>query len=144
VWTAATEKDVQTASVRQAADGVVELVVDGTLIEGRIEYASSGLEVSVDGEQYRLVDAVPESTHVAGVRAGSGRSALEAPMPGTLVKILVTPGQEVSASEPLVILEAMKMEHVVVAPRAAVVEAVLFREGDMVPGGEPLVRLKSQ
>ena len=144
VWTAATEKDVQTASVRQAADGVVELVVDGTLIQGRIEYASSGLEVSVDGEQYRLVDAVPESTHVAGVRAGSGRSALEAPMPGTLVKILVTPGQEVSASEPLVILEAMKMEHVVVAPRAAVVEAVLFREGDMVPGGEPLVRLKSQ
>ena len=144
VWTAATEKDVQTASVRQAADGVVELVVDGTLIEGRIEYASSGLEVSVDGEQYRLVDAVPESTHVAGVRAGSGRSALEAPMPGTLVKILVTPGQEVSASEPLVILEAMKMEHVVVAPRAAVVEAVLFREGEMVPGGEPLVRLKSQ
>jgi len=144
VWTAATEKDVQTASVRQAADGVVELVVDGTLIQGRIEYASSGLEVSVDGEQYRLVDAVPESTHVAGVRAGSGRSALEAPMPGTLVKILVPPGQEVSASEPLVILEAMKMEHVVVAPRAAVVEAVLFREGDMVPGGEPLVRLKSQ
>jgi 3-methylcrotonyl-CoA carboxylase alpha subunit len=143
VWTAATEKDVQTVSVRQAADGVVELVVNGTVIEGRIEYASSGLDVSVDGEKYRLVDAVPESTHVAALRAGSGRSALEAPMPGTVVKILVTPGQEVSASEPLVILEAMKMEHVVVAPRAAVVEAVLFQEGDMVPGGEPLVRLTS-
>jgi 3-methylcrotonyl-CoA carboxylase alpha subunit len=143
-WTAMTDSEARTVSVLQAADGVLELDVDGAVVKGLIINRPTGPQVSVEGEQYRLVDAVPELGRAAGSLAGAEESALEAPMPGTVVKVLVSLGQEVSANEPLVVLEAMKMEHVVVAPHAGVVEAVLFQEGEMVPGGAPLVKLKSQ
>jgi biotin carboxyl carrier protein len=62
-------------------------------------------------------------------------------MPATVVKVVVSPGQRVGAREPLVILEAMKMEHVVESPHPGTVAAILVREGDMVQANVPLVRL---
>jgi acetyl/propionyl-CoA carboxylase alpha subunit len=68
-------------------------------------------------------------------------STLTAPMPGTVIRIAVTPGEAVAARQPLVVLEAMKMETPVVAPYDAVVEAVHVAEGDRVAGGTVLVEL---
>jgi 3-methylcrotonyl-CoA carboxylase alpha subunit len=62
-------------------------------------------------------------------------------MPGTVVKVEVEPGQHVVAHQALLVLEAMKMEHVIEAPRAGVVESILFKAGDLVPAGAELVRL---
>jgi 3-methylcrotonyl-CoA carboxylase alpha subunit len=64
-------------------------------------------------------------------------------MPGTVVKVEVQPGQRVSMYEPLIVLEAMKMEHVIVAPHDGVVRAIFFDEGDMVPAGSPLLALET-
>ncbi len=72
----------------------------------------------------------------------SGQDALTAPMPATVVKILVAPGQEVAASETVLVLEAMKMELPIRAPRHARVRAVLCREGELVQPGVPLVDLE--
>ncbi len=66
---------------------------------------------------------------------------LTAPMPGKVVRIEVAAGDPVEAGQPLVVLEAMKMEQVVSAPEAGVVVAVLVAEGDQVDGGQPLVRV---
>jgi 3-methylcrotonyl-CoA carboxylase alpha subunit len=63
-------------------------------------------------------------------------------MPGTIVKIAVTEGQTVEAHEPLVVLEAMKMEHVVEAPHAGIVREIFFSEGDLIPAGAPVVLLE--
>jgi 3-methylcrotonyl-CoA carboxylase alpha subunit len=65
-------------------------------------------------------------------------------MPGTIVRVLTRAGQHVSAHEPLVVMEAMKMEHVIEAPHAGTVREVLYDEGDMVPAGSPLVRLDEE
>jgi biotin carboxyl carrier protein len=59
------------------------------------------------------------------------------------VKIAVQPGEQVEASQPLVVMEAMKMEHVVEAPHAAVVAAVCVQPGDQVTAGTVLLQLGS-
>jgi biotin carboxyl carrier protein len=62
-------------------------------------------------------------------------------MPGTVIKVLVAEGAVVRAREPLVVLEAMKMETPLVSPYDATVRAVHVHEGDRVAGGTVLVEL---
>ena len=68
-------------------------------------------------------------------------STVTAPMPGTVVRVLVAPGDSVEQRQPLVVLEAMKMETPLVSPYAAIVQAVHVAEGDRVAGGAVLVEL---
>jgi acetyl/propionyl-CoA carboxylase alpha subunit len=70
------------------------------------------------------------------------QSALTAPMPGTVIRVAVSEGDRVEARQPLVVLEAMKMETPVVSPYEAVVRAVHVGEGDRVAGGTLLVELE--
>jgi acetyl/propionyl-CoA carboxylase alpha subunit len=74
-------------------------------------------------------------------RPSGGHSSLTAPMPGTVIHVAVSEGDRVTARQPLVVLEAMKMETPVVAPYDAVVETIHVAEGDSVAGGAVLVEL---
>ena len=69
------------------------------------------------------------------------QSTVSAPMPGTVIKVLVAAGERVAARQPLVVLEAMKMETPLASPYDAVVRAVHVAEGDRVAGGTLLVEL---
>ncbi|MGH9270663.1 MAG: biotin/lipoyl-containing protein, partial [Ilumatobacteraceae bacterium] len=74
----------------------------------------------------------------AALAAGS----LVAPMPGVVVRVLVGIGDEVCAGQPLVVIEAMKMEHQVQAPGDGIVAEVLVRQGEQVDTGQVLLRLE--
>jgi acetyl/propionyl-CoA carboxylase alpha subunit len=74
--------------------------------------------------------------------AGQEQSNVVAPMPGTVIRVLVEPGAAVAARQPLVVLEAMKMETPLVSPYEATVRAVHVGEGDRVAGGAVLVELE--
>jgi pyruvate carboxylase len=63
-------------------------------------------------------------------------------MPGTVIKVLVAQGDRVQPRQPLVVLEAMKMETPVVSPYEAVVRTVHVAEGDRVAGGTILIELE--
>ncbi|MDX2168814.1 MAG: biotin/lipoyl-containing protein [Deltaproteobacteria bacterium] len=65
-----------------------------------------------------------------------------APMPGKVLEVLVSPGQQVAEGDGLVILEAMKMEHRITAAAAATVRAVHASGGQMVDGGAVLIELE--
>jgi 3-methylcrotonyl-CoA carboxylase alpha subunit len=65
-------------------------------------------------------------------------------MPGRVVKIAVTLGQRVGQNQPLIVLEAMKMEHVIEAPHAGVVTEVCVQVGEQVSGGAQLLTLGSE
>ena len=72
---------------------------------------------------------------------GSGEQRLNAPMPGRIVRVLVKPGDEVSARQGLIVTEAMKMENELVASRAGRVTEVAVSEGTTVEAGRLLLRL---
>jgi acetyl/propionyl-CoA carboxylase alpha subunit len=85
---------------------------------------------------------VDDAAHAAAGATGREQSALTAPMPGTVIKVLAAPGDRVERRQTLLILEAMKMETPVLSPYEAVVRAVHVAEGDRVAGGELLVELE--
>jgi biotin carboxyl carrier protein len=105
-----------------------------------VPYAVQGSTVSFsfDGEIY-FADVAEK-----GVRAKARHrdASMSAPMPGLVLKILAAEGDVVAKGAPLLILEAMKMEHQIVAPRDGVIAAINCREGDLVQSGVELVTLK--
>jgi acetyl/propionyl-CoA carboxylase alpha subunit len=85
---------------------------------------------------------VDAAAHAGPTGDGAERSALTAPMPGTVIRVLAKAGERVAHRQPLLVLEAMKMETPLVSPFDAVVKAVHVAEGDRVAGGALLVELE--
>ena len=85
---------------------------------------------------------VDEAAHAPRAGAAGEQSALTAPMPGTVIKVLAAPGDKVEPRQTLLLLEAMKMETPVVSPYEGTVKAVHVAEGDRVAGGAVLVELE--
>jgi acetyl/propionyl-CoA carboxylase alpha subunit len=85
----------------------------------------------------------PDVATAASDHAGTsgGESQVVAPMPGTVIRLLVKEGDSVRARQPLVVLEAMKMETPLASPYDATVRAVHIAEGDRVTGGAVLIEL---
>ncbi|BCA86730.1 biotin carboxyl carrier protein [Enterococcus saigonensis] len=85
--------------------------------------------------------AAQEEAPQAPAATPASADAMTAPMPGTILKILVNVGDEVKENQPVMILEAMKMENEVVAPKAGKVTGVHVTQGQMVNPGEALITI---
>ena len=88
---------------------------------------------------------LPSPERIVGSGAGAldGATDLKAPLTGIVTRVLVRPGEQVSARQPLIVLEAMKMEHTIAAPGSAQVRQVHAEQGDRVAGGTVLVELEA-
>ncbi|MEO1787955.1 MAG: biotin/lipoyl-containing protein, partial [Pseudomonadota bacterium] len=104
------------------------------------DLSSTRFAVTAAGDSF-LVE-VPD--HEAEAEAVEGGDALKAPMPGKLIAVMAEPGMAVSKDQPLAVMEAMKMEHTLVAPRAGMVETVNATAGDQVAEGTVLVSLVAE
>ena len=105
------------------------------------------VHVDVDGRSVALRVAAPPDVGRAAAAAaahasGGGSSQVVAPMPGAVVAIHVADGDVVAAGDPIVTLEAMKMEHVVAASGAGTIRDLDLRVGDQVVRGRPLARIE--
>jgi 3-methylcrotonyl-CoA carboxylase alpha subunit len=110
----------------------------------QVSRAADDLLVQVGDEQFRVRRAPPPSLDAARADwATSGAAMLQAPMPGRIVRIAVRVGDEVTAHQPLVVIEAMKIESSVAAPRDGVVAVIHCTVGEAVSGGQVLVELAS-
>ena len=87
------------------------------------------------------VRALPKVSVKSGV-AAFGEGALQSPMPGKIFKIIQTKGKTVSKGQPVLILEAMKMEHTIKANKDGVIKELFFKEGDQVQGGVLLCEIE--
>jgi 3-methylcrotonyl-CoA carboxylase alpha subunit len=115
-------------------------VTDGTRSE--IAYAAGPPAerwVFLNGQVY-VFDLTRRSA--AGARRRGDEHALAAPMPATVATITVDAGQRVSKGDVLIVLEAMKMELSIKAPRDGVVSTIACRPGELVQPGVPLLELE--
>jgi 3-methylcrotonyl-CoA carboxylase alpha subunit len=123
-----------------ASDGAgLAIRLGETAVHGNVRRDGDLFHVFTGGSHYTLAFNDPMA-HAGEVETGGGR--LTAPMPGKVVAVLASNGQEVKKGEPLVIMEAMKMEHTIAAPADGVVEEVLYQVGDQVADGAPLLAFK--
>ncbi|HLZ23975.1 MAG TPA: biotin carboxylase N-terminal domain-containing protein [Ktedonobacterales bacterium] len=133
---------VAALDLREQAGIDIAIALDGHLLRATtLATGGGGWDVKVGDDSYRLTwrSPLPEPELPAG-SAGS----LAAPMPGQVLAVLVAQGQAVSAGDPLLILEAMKMEHTIRAPSDGLVAALHFGSGDQVPAGATLVTIQQQ
>jgi 3-methylcrotonyl-CoA carboxylase alpha subunit len=107
--------------------------VQGTVVnEG-----NDAVLVFSSGERYRLEREKP-----ARVEEEDPSGRLVSPLPGNVVQVMVSEGAQVEKGQPLMIIEAMKMEHVIVAPHSGRVAQLYFSAGDRVAEGAQLIALE--
>jgi acetyl/propionyl-CoA carboxylase alpha subunit len=142
-WVRLGDRDVEVVVVSPlAADGTLHLEVDGRELPTRVTVVHRGLDttevwVHADGLTRRLTLVAP--TRHADPAELAGGTAFASPMPGAVLSVAVAPGDRVAAGATLLVVEAMKMEHPVVAPVAGTVTAVHVAAGDGVDAGAPLL-----
>jgi biotin carboxyl carrier protein len=86
--------------------------------------------------------AAPEPKAAPAPAPSAGAATVEAPMPGTILDILVKVGDVVEDGQVLLMLEAMKMENEIMAPQAGTVDSIQVAKGDSVNTGDVLISLK--
>ncbi|MCO4753542.1 MAG: hypothetical protein KC478_03625, partial [Bacteriovoracaceae bacterium] len=120
--------------------------VNKLVFQGREHKFSSTFIPSAESKQVFVdeleadVQFVPKAKKSSGLTGGAG--SLQSPMPGKIFKVLKKEGDEVSAGEPILILEAMKMEHTIKAQQDGVVKKIHFEEGAQVQGGVELCEIE--
>lgn len=111
-----------------------------------VERNEDGKEVvvKVNGTLYQvgIEDQYDELLKKLGMDTSSANKVLEikAPMPGLVLNVMVTEGQEVNKGDSLLVLEAMKMENIIKSPTGGVVKKILIRKGDKVEKNEILLQ----
>ena len=103
-----------------------------------VDGARQDREVCLDGGDLELVE-LPRFPVAAGAGAGGG---LKAPMPGRVLSVFVAQGDSVKRGQPLLVMEAMKMEHRITAPADGTVTALKVAAGDQVANGATMIVLE--
>jgi len=119
-------------------DGVLEARIDGVRHRAIVIRQDDDRVVFRDGGRTALRWLDPYAQEAADEQAGG---TLTAPMPAKVTAVPATPGAEVAAGAPLVVLEAMKMEHTITAPGDGTIASVFVAPGDLVEEGAALVAL---
>ena len=135
------EFDGVSSSVNGSLDprGLLRAELDGVRITSTVVVAGERRHVFVQGRtwQFSAVDPL----HFSG-EGGGAEGSLLAPMPGAVIALIAVEGAKVEKGTPLLILEAMKMEHTITAPASGTVKRFCFRVGDQVGDGDELVEFE--
>jgi 3-methylcrotonyl-CoA carboxylase alpha subunit len=128
-----------TLSGERTAPGTLRLQLEGRVFEARAVRVAQDWHLAAGGARavLRLEEGLP-----ADEDDESAPGSLSAPMPGKVIALLVETGARVAKGAPLLILEAMKMEHTISAPADGVVKAIHFAAGEQVPEGAELLTLE--
>lgn len=107
------------------------------------DFNSKSYLININNSKYKVNISNPLDVLIANMGFAIGEGALvnsiKAPMPGLILEISVDSGQEVKEGDPLLILEAMKMENVITSPRDGVVKEISVSKGDAVEKNHTLI-----
>lgn len=127
------------ADIVEVEPGVYSAIAGAASVEARV----TGNEISIGGQVFRFEIDDPRQWKRSGHAAGQhGRVAITAAMPGKVIRILVAVGDEVAEGQAIVVVEAMKMQNELKAPRAGRVTGVEVKESDSVKAGAILATIE--
>lgn len=137
-------EDVFTLDLRQVTQpSLYSLLIDNRSYELFVEENGDEFDVLIGGEMFHLKVQDEWARRLANIQrktqVETGLLAIKAPMPGAVISIEVTPGQDVTKGQGVVILSAMKMENEIKTPRAGRVKSVEVQPGQTVEQGRTLV-----
>src|SRR5262249_23137264 len=119
------------------------LLIDNRSYDVLAEARDGAFDILIGSEMFHLTVQDEWARRLANIQrksdAESGQVVVKAPMPGAVVAVEVTPGQEVKRGQGLLVLSAMKMENQIKAPRAGRVVSVEVQPGQTVEQGRALV-----
>lgn len=119
----------------------LRVTVNGKVYEVEVELLDEGESSSAPREKTPQITPEPVTKGPAAGGTGEGKSVVS-PLSAEVISIEVSPGQKVKEGQTLMILEAMKMNSHVSAPREGTVENILVKAGDAVEEGQDLLQLK--
>jgi biotin carboxyl carrier protein len=123
------------AEVAQPEPGVYAVLIDGRSYEARVEPGA----VAIGGRRIEVEVRDPRRFRGGhGAHGGEGPESVTAPIPGKVVRLLVALNAEVAAGQPLLVIEAMKMQNELRAPKSGRVTSLPVREGETVAAGAVL------
>jgi biotin carboxyl carrier protein len=126
--------------------GLIRLRVGKRILPLLAARSESGWTLALEGSTVDVSVVDERSARLASFGGARSRAAhhatITAPMPGLVVQVNAEPGQEVSAGQSLVVLQAMKMENELASPAAGTVKAVLVQPGQAVNQGQLLLELE--
>jgi biotin carboxyl carrier protein len=129
--------------VTRPEDGVWTLLRGDDCFDVGVSEAGESGELSVDVRGHHHEVLVQDPRRKALQSASSdGAGTIRTQMPGRVIRVLVTVGEEVEKGQPVVVVEAMKMENEIKAPRAGAIARVLVAEGDLVESKATLIELE--
>jgi biotin carboxyl carrier protein len=135
----AAAKDTNRAEIVAVEPGVYSVLQGGCSYEARVEQSEGGMAVFIRGDRFEVLIRDPRRRPRQVGKAGmEGRFNVVAAMPGKIVRVLVAVGDQVDAGQGLLVVEAMKMQNEMKAPKAGQVAALAAREGATVAAGEVL------
>jgi len=124
----------------QAAGDEVRVRLDGQSCTGTVLRVGRTLHVLTGGARYRFTELDAASADLEETAEGD----ITAPMPGKVIAVMAAAGTRVEKGAPLMVLEAMKMEHTITATGAGTIRAVQFAVGDQVTEGAKLVEFEAE
>lgn len=108
--------------------------------------ANKKFKIAIEGEIFsiEIEDELDRMVEMMGLGAGGNKkhTDIKAPMPGLVLEIAVTQGQQVKEGDKILILQAMKMENSIVIPADATIKKILIAKGEVVERGQVLVELE--
>jgi len=129
--------------VREVEPGVYSVLQDGRSLVFRVAPINGAVLVDVEGREYKIEARDPRAGGRHGRHTiGEGRQNICAAMPGKVVRVLVAEGDAVTPGHGLAVVEAMKMQNEVKAPREGKVVAVRVKPGETVTAGAVLVTIE--
>ncbi len=131
----------KTYHVYPVGNNLYAVTVDGIKRVVGVAKQKGTFYIDIDSMLFEGREAGDDSIGAAGADQAGAKDKIFAPMPGKIVKIMVAVGDEVEVKQPMVIVEAMKMENQVNAKAKGRVKAVNFNAGDQVDTETPIIEL---
>jgi biotin carboxyl carrier protein len=129
------------ADATEVCPGVYSILINGKSFEVRVESRGAELRAIAGGREFPVAiqDEREWRRNRAGAVEAEGRQQVLAPMPGKIVRVLVSAGDTVRAGQGLLVVEAMKMQNEIRAPKSGTIDRVRVIEGQTVNAGAVVV-----